>query len=243
MTSKTPKGVMDYNYSEERVSKKYLKFRYKSRAFETHRAFRKYSPNVNSPNILDFGSADGFTLIETHNLLNAKSSIGVEYSRELIASALLMPTNCELIQGDVTERNELVQKNFYDLVSSLAILEHLEEPEKLFENAFDALKPGGIFIASCPSPIWDKISGKMKLHHEEFHAHDFDQTLFVNFGDNVGFKMLQYRKFMSAPIGFLPYLGINISPNFSHKFDQILSKIKILDWSFVNQLYVAQKVV
>jgi 2-polyprenyl-3-methyl-5-hydroxy-6-metoxy-1,4-benzoquinol methylase len=154
-----------------------------------------------------------------------------------------MPTNCALIQGDVTEKNDSVKNNYYDLVSSLAILEHLEEPEKLFENAFDALKPGGIFIASCPSPIWDKISGKMKLHHDEFHAQDFNQKLFVKLGKNAGFEMLQYRKFMSAPIGFLPYLRINISPKFSHNFDRLLSKFKILDWSFVNQLYVARKVV
>ena len=87
MTTKTPKGVMDNNYSDERVSKKHLKFRYMSRAYETAKAFKKFSPKVDSPNILDYGSADGFTLIETHKLLNAKSSTGIEYSRELIEKA------------------------------------------------------------------------------------------------------------------------------------------------------------
>jgi SAM-dependent methyltransferase len=242
MISKTPKGVMDYNYSEERVSKKHLKFRYMSRAYETAKAFKKFSPKVISPNILDFGSADGFTLLETHNLLNAKSSIGIEYSKELIEKAPKFPSNCLLIEGDVTQKNDAIKNAHYDLVSSLAILEHLEKPEKLFENAFTALKEGGIFIASCPSPFWDKVSGSIKLHHDEFHAQDFNQDLFIKLSKKVGFRQLQYRKFMSAPVGFLPYLKLNISPKFSHNFDNFLAFFKFLNWSFVNQLFVAQKV-
>ena len=147
-----------------------------------------------------------------------------------------------MIEGDVTQKNHKIKIAHYDLVSSLAILEHLENPEKLFENAFTALKAGGIFIASCPSPFWDKVSGIIKLHHDEFHAQNFDKKLFVKLSKKVGFRQLQYRKFMSAPIGFLPYLKVNVSPKFSYNFDKALTFFRFLNWTFVNQLFVAQKV-
>ena len=242
MPSRPPKGVMNINYSKERKSKKHLIFRYKSRAFETYSAFQKFLPEISFPKILDFGSADGVTLLETHRLLNAKSSLGIEYSKELIDSAPNFPENCSLIQGDVTENINEIKINYYDLVTSLAILEHLENPIQLFEKAHDALKIGGIIIASCPAPIWDKISGKAKLHHDEFHAHDFEQSVFDELSQKAGFQKLQYRRFMSAPIGFLPYLNLNVSPRFSHYVDKWLHIAKIFNWTFVNQLYVAQKI-
>ena len=34
---------------------------------ESAKAFKKNSPEVISTNILDFGAADGFILLETHN--------------------------------------------------------------------------------------------------------------------------------------------------------------------------------
>ena len=149
--------------------------------------------------------------------------------------------SCSIIQGDVTKSLDQVKSGNFDLVTALAILEHLDDPIELFHRAHDALKPKGLIIATCPSPFWDKISGKFKLHEDEFHAFDFNKDAFFSLAAKSGFKAIEYRKFMSAPVGFAPYLKIPISPRFSHLCDRIISSFFIFNWTFVNQIFVAQK--
>jgi len=241
VSSKIPKGVMTADYFHGRTTKKHLIYRYKSRAYEAASSFRSYSTNEKRPNILDFGCADGFALAETHKLLDANSSLGVEYSEELINSSVELPSSCSIIKGDVTKSLGQIKSENFDLVTALAILEHLDEPVKLFNRAHDALKPGGLMVATCPSPFWDKTSGKFKLHKDEFHAFDFNKNAFLSLAYKSGFEALEYRKFMSAPVGFAPYLKIPMNPRFSHICDRIISVFLVFNWTFVNQIFVARK--
>lgn len=47
----------------------------------------------------------------------------------------------------------------FDLVMCFEVLEHLRRPEKTLKNAFQALNPSGLFVASTPNPLtkshWD----------------------------------------------------------------------------------------
>ena len=176
---------MSADYFHDRTTKKHLIYRFKSRAFEAVRSFQKYSTSSSKPNILDFGSADGFALTETHKLLDANLSFGVEYSEDLINSAGERPPSCSIIQGDVTKSLDQVKSGNFDLVTALAILEHLDEPIELFHRAHDALKPRGLMVATCPSPFRDKISGKFNLHDDDFHAIDFNRQAFSHFSDRI----------------------------------------------------------
>ena len=173
--------------------------------------------------------------------MDANLSLGVEYSEDLVKSAGTLPPSCSIIQGDVTKSLDQVNNGNFDLVTALAILEHLDEPIELFHRAHDALKPEGLIVATCPSPFWDKISGKFKLHEDEFHAFDFNRDAFFSLAAKSGFEALEYRKFMSTPVGFAPYLQIPMSPRFSHLCDLIISSLLIFNWTFVNQIFVAKK--
>ena len=82
---------------------------------------------------------------------------------------------------------------------------------------------------------------KLKLHKDEFHAFEFNRNAFLSLASKSGFEALEYRKFMSAPIGFAPYLKIPMSPKLSHLFDRIIGICFIFNWTFVNQIFVARK--
>jgi hypothetical protein len=82
----------------------------------------------------------------------------------------------------------------------------------------------------------------LKLHEDEFHASDFNRDAFFRLASKSGFEALEYRKFMSAPVGFATYLKIPMSPRFFHLFDRLISMFFILNWTFVNQNFVARKI-
>jgi SAM-dependent methyltransferase len=52
--------------------------------------------------------------------------------------------------------------NEYDLVVSVDVMEHILEDEKVFENFYHSLKPGGFVLINTPSD-----QGGSDVHHEE----------------------------------------------------------------------------
>jgi hypothetical protein len=63
----------------------------------------------------------------------------------------------------------------------------------------------------------------------------------VAFTRQAGLELLEYRRFMLAPLGFLPYLRVRLSPASSVALDDAVRRLRLLDWLFVNQLLVARK--
>jgi hypothetical protein len=55
-----------------------------------------------------------------------------------------------------------------------------------------------------------------------------------------GLKVEEFGKFMWAPIPFLPYLGVRVSPGMSLKIDALVRKIKIFNFLFVNQFVIGR---
>ena len=236
-----PAGVMDASYAADRRCKPHLEFRYKSRALNAANAYRRFGPNDGPPRVLDLGAAEGVTMAETHRLLGARESIGIEYAQDLIDAAGTLPPGCRLLRGDVTRPHEAVEAGTFDLVTALAILEHLREPVALMEQAARALRPGGIVVASCPAGTWDAISGALRLHKDEHHEDQIGREAFASFAAAAGLTTVRYCRFMFAPVGFLPYLRVPVSPRFADAVDRALRPLVVFNPCFVNQLFVARK--
>lgn len=56
----------------------------------------------------------------------------------------------ELRDADLESEGLPYEVNFFDVVYSKSVIEHLHYPEKLVEEMFRVLKPGGLAITLCP---------------------------------------------------------------------------------------------
>ena len=204
-------------------------------------AVSRYSTKTTGLKVSDLGAAEGRTLIEMSNFLPGNEFTVIEYSKELINSASALPENITLVHDDVTNLHNMLSSSSFDVVSALAVLEHLKTPSNAVREAYRVLKPEGLFIAACPVPAWDHISNKLGLLKEDHHETEMGRQLMTRIINDTGFELLEYRKFMWAPISFLPYLHIPISAMFSIKCDRWIETGKIPNWLFVNQVGIGRK--
>ena len=241
-----PAGVMNKDYAEAREKNKVLVLRYKSRALELLEALNLSSvsshPDGEKPfELLDLGSAEGALLkflIEKNPNIRVT---GVEYSPELIRASGDLPGNIHLIQGDVTALPSEVKENRFDAVSAMAVVEHIENLEKLFHEVYSVLKENGRMVISIPVSFWDRVSSKLGLMKGEFHVNESTPEKIIEIAEQQGFVLVMKRKFMSLPVAFVPYLGIAVNPYFQKKMDECWRKLLFFDFLFVNRLIVLEK--
>lgn len=239
-----PKGVLNSNYSDNRKKKKELFFRYRVRATAVIEAYQRHAPGSSAVRLLDLGAADGKTLAFMAESIPVSEAIGVEYNQALIDCAdekLASQPNTRLVCGDVTNLTDF-QDNSFDLVSALALLEHISDPSKVISEAARVLKPGWLFVGTSPVPFWDHVAVKTGLLKEDHHECDMHPAKFKEFiNSHPSLELIEYSPFMFAPVGILPYLGMQPSPAISLWIDRISHSIRLLDWLFVNQIVVARK--
>ena len=232
---------MDGSYSCDRMSKPHVEFRYKARARIVARKARRFLDTEAALSVLDFGCAEGLTLLDMCRLLPIREAIGVEYSDDILRLAPPLPENVTLLRGDVKKLPERIPSSHFDLVSALAVLEHVRDPIQVAGEALRALRPGGLFIATSPKPFWDNLSSRLGLHGGEDHTVELGRSLLVETLERAGFEVVDYTQFMFVPVAFMPYLKIAVSPSLAQRFDDAVRALRVLDGFFVNQCVVGRK--
>jgi SAM-dependent methyltransferase len=202
-------------------------------------AFDERHRPVPEVHVLELGAAEGLALAEIRRLLGRPGeSLGVEASEELVRRAVPM---VDLIVGDATGLPARVPVNHFHLCAALAVLEHLSHPELAVAEAFRRLKAGGVFVASCPHPGWEAISSRLGLLQDETHQQHLSIAALADMVRTAGFVRVEQRRFMLAPVAFLPYLGIPIAVQTAARIDAWIRRKKWLDFAFVNQAVVGSK--
>ncbi len=103
---------------------------------------------VKAENILDIGCGDGFIAEMLSKKLSAKP-FGLEISASAVKSAKKRGVDACIF--DVSERIFPFEKEFFDVVFCGDIIEHIYNTEELLRNILNALKPGGLMIATVPN--------------------------------------------------------------------------------------------
>lgn len=242
MSSHNNQGVMGADYAHGRTTAQYLKFRYQVRATVAANAARERLGGLQTWRVLELGAAEGRTLLYLRHLLGAEGDyVGVELSDGLLAAAPPMPGNTRMVKADVMDLPDALEPGTWDVVPALALLEHLPDPLACLQQAYRMLRPGGVFVATCPNPAWDEVAGHLGMVADEHHEQAMTARRMVNLAEQAGFVGLEYQPFMWAPIGVLPYLHIPIDPAWSLQVDAFVRQIPGLDLAFVNQAVVGVK--
>jgi len=232
-------GVLDRRYGVERLKKPELIFRYKMRALVAAQTARRHLLRPAPYDVVDLGSAEGLALIEARSLLPTNVNVGIERSRELIEMAPAMPADSGLLAADVS-RLPLADESA-DLVTALAILEHLTAPVETMRETARVLRPGGVMVATCPIPIWDEVSTRLHLLRDEQHESHLGKKVFGRLCAQANLDPVEYRRFMWAPVGFLPYLHLPVPLTWARVWDGVVQRFPLANLLFVNQLMVARK--
>ncbi len=238
---KTPNGVLDEKYAEQRRKKPELAYRLATRSRLVVESVRSYLPNRSHLNVLDMGCAEGRVLVELAGHLPQSRFVGIEYSRGLVNMGKDIPAKIAVIQGDVTALPFCDTEEAFDVVCALAVLEHLDSPEAAVAEAERVLKPGGLFVATSPAPVWDRVSTTLGLLEDDSHVTRLGRRRLIDLLQNTTLDFCAFRRFMWAPIAFLPYLHVPVSSGFSLRVDRFIERLKFMNLLFVNQAIVARK--
>ena len=223
---------LDKEYAKRRKDKSHsFHFRLERRTLEVIMSIEKYF--LGKPiKILDIGAADGLMLGEIKKRFPDSECVGVDNSKELIAAN--KDQNIKIIEGDA--ENLPFSENSFDVVVAAAIIEHLDNPEKMLEEARRVLKRGGIFIVTSPNPFFDKlgrVAGWLKRDRflkGEKHNIMFNLKKLKEYFKKADFEIVYAGRFMfshmKAPGGM--------------KIEKFLKIIRF-DFIFLNQVIVGKK--
>tara|TARA_B100000989_G_C19530264_1_gene469255 strand:- start:20 stop:703 length:684 start_codon:yes stop_codon:yes gene_type:complete len=90
------------------------------------------------------------------------------------------------------------EDNFFDIIYSKSFIEHFYYPDKIFQEAYRVLKPGGIIITLTPE--WKYI---YKSFYDDFtHRSPFTKTSLADIHTMNEFRSVRVESFIQLPILF-----------------------------------------
>ncbi len=144
--------------------------------------------------VCDLGCGSGKFLYSIAG--NIKEGIGID--RDVKSYKI---GNITFIKLDLEKKLKL-PSNKFNVVTSLAVLEHLNKPESLVKEAFRILKKNGLFIATTPSKlsksILEFLAFKLHLINEEHikeHKNYFSREDLRRILKKYGFKNIKISYF------------------------------------------------
>ena len=162
-------------------------------------------PLTEYPDKLTKYLADRFCLIEGAKILDLGCGRG-EFLRGFIRSGLLgygfdqsdsakeLCSEAEIKTGNL-EKKLPYEDNSFDYIYSKSVIEHFYYPEKLVEEIYRVLKPGGLVITMTPD--WEVI---YQMFYEDYtHRTPFTRKSLINIFLIHGFKNVSCEKFRQLP--------------------------------------------
>lgn len=126
--------------------------------------------------ILDAGCGTGFMLRAFQKNFPEANLVGYEpYASALRLAARRLPRRVELVQGEI---ERLPFRDEFDLIGAFDVFEHIDHDDLAAVRVADALRPGGVLIATVPqhSWLWSK-SDDFAGHRRRYSGPQFNNLL------------------------------------------------------------------
>lgn len=151
-----------------KFSQKYYLTRYKRGIFSERgdkpffysywiRYLKKRGLLSSSKNLLDYGCGEGFWLGRISPFIKVYgfdvSEYAIETTKRRIPNASVEPSMKKLS----------LRENFFHVITSFDVIEHVEDPENILSQFFHLLKNNGIVILSTPNP--QSLGIKLRGNH------------------------------------------------------------------------------
>lgn len=149
--------------------------------------FSSYSrllPGVIPEKVLEVGCQRGYLLNE-FRARGAKKVVGVEPG-QVEAWVDESGYTVEVRRGLLSK--DLIEENDFDLVYSLQVLEHIENPNEFLKIIYDSLKVGGKLFLAVPNELFSLKEGNVGMflfQHLNYFSSDILQSLLENNGFEV----------------------------------------------------------
>jgi 2-polyprenyl-3-methyl-5-hydroxy-6-metoxy-1,4-benzoquinol methylase len=160
----------DQVYRQEWESGSVLSGNYHRDYGPIHDAIVKLVPD--GSHVLDVACGAGLLCRKIREARPSTKVLGVDFAEYTIArnNCRDADVNVEYRCVDIRHCLSSISQQF-EVITMCEILEHLEEPERVIQEAFELLKPGGRFILTCPhdDAIPDPEHIRNWGHDEVFH--------------------------------------------------------------------------
>ena len=176
---------------------------------------------IYSKKILEIGSGRG-------DFINEFSRAGMDcFATDVSDSAkFYLDKNVKFSLNNILNEKLPYQDNCFDVIYSKSLIEHFQDPEIFFQEAYRVLKKDGLLITYTPD--WE--TQYLNFYDDATHLRPFSKISLLNSHKLFGFKDCYVEKFYQLPIVWkFPYLKYLC--NFVALFVPIRSKIKFLRFS------------
>ncbi len=165
--------------------------------FITHLPFK----DPKGKKLLDLGCGTGEFLVVMQNL--GYEVEGVDFNKKAVNIARYHLGIDNVYQEDVINFLKDKQEE-YDVITAFEIIEHIDQPKKLLELTFQALKPGGYFAVSIPNRerYFEKITPEIEPWDFPYqHLTRWNLEALKRFIESHSFDIILTKK--EIPVGWV----------------------------------------
>jgi SAM-dependent methyltransferase len=217
-------------------NKKYISTTYKDKKSNYPEKFCQYifSEFSRSSLILDVGCGNGDFTSEIAKM--GFDVYGIDISEENKLGNRFIKTD---LQNDIYPFPD----SHFDVVFCKSVIEHMREPDFLFDEVYRILRPGGVFI--CLTPSW-KHSYKEQFYISHTHVTPFTRYSLERLCELSGFEskcsyfyqlpfLWKYtwlvpviKMFALLPIPYMPFYEVRLIPKGANKFIRFSKEAMLL---------------